>query len=61
MLSKLKVPHTLVLLYAMIVLAYGLTLLLPAGQFEARYRPTGHESLEIVGHNREPRRDAQIH
>lgn len=40
---KLKVPHTLVLLYGMIVLAYLLTLLLPAGQFETRINDHGHE------------------
>jgi uncharacterized ion transporter superfamily protein YfcC len=34
MITKLKVPHTLVLLYCMILLAYVLTLVLPAGQFE---------------------------
>jgi len=33
-LTRLKVPHTLVLLYGMIVLAYLLTLLLPAGTFD---------------------------
>ena len=39
---KLKVPHTLVLLYGMILLAYGLTFLLPAGQFETELSH-GHE------------------
>jgi uncharacterized ion transporter superfamily protein YfcC len=34
MFKNLKVPHTLVLLYGMILLAYVLTMLLPAGQFE---------------------------
>jgi uncharacterized ion transporter superfamily protein YfcC len=40
---KLKVPHTLVLLYAMIVLAYVLTLVLPAGAFETEVNDHGHE------------------
>ncbi|NCF61511.1 MAG: TIGR00366 family protein [Gammaproteobacteria bacterium] len=43
MLKKLKVPHTLVLLYGMIMLAYVLTLLLPAGQFETMINEHGHE------------------
>ncbi|MEJ2399810.1 MAG: TIGR00366 family protein [Xanthomonadales bacterium] len=42
MIKKLKVPHTLVLLYGMIVLAYALTLLLPAGKF-ATETSHGHE------------------
>jgi uncharacterized ion transporter superfamily protein YfcC len=42
MLKKLKVPHTLVLLYAMVVLAYILTLVLPPGQFETELQH-GHE------------------
>ena len=40
---KLRVPHTLVLLYGMIVLAYLLTLLLPAGAFQTEMNPHGHE------------------
>jgi len=40
---KLKVPHTLVLLYGMVVLAYLLTLLLPAGAFETQVNTHGHE------------------
>jgi len=40
---KLKVPHTLVLLYGMIVLAYLLTLFLPAGAFETQVNDHGHE------------------
>ena len=32
--SRIKVPHTLVLLFGMVVLAYFLTFLLPQGQFE---------------------------
>ena len=43
MIKKLKVPHTLVLLYGMILLAYVLTLLLPAGQFETMMNEHGHE------------------
>ena len=42
MIKKLKVPHTLVLLYGMIVLAYVLTLVLPAGRFETE-TSHGHE------------------
>ena len=42
MLKKLKVPHTLVLLYCMILLAYVLTLVLPAGQFQTA-ESHGHE------------------
>jgi len=33
--SRFKVPHTLVLLFGMIVLAYVLTLLVPQGEFES--------------------------
>ena len=40
---KLKVPHTLVLLYGMILLAYVLTMFLPAGQFESEVNAHGHE------------------
>jgi uncharacterized ion transporter superfamily protein YfcC len=43
LLKKLRVPHTLVLLYGMILLAYVLTLVLPAGQFETEINPHGHE------------------
>ena len=39
---RLRVPHTLVLLYGMVVLAYLLTFLLPAGQFETEMSH-GHE------------------
>jgi len=41
--SSFKVPHTLVLLFGMIILAWLLTLVLPAGQFET----------EINSHDRE--------
>jgi uncharacterized ion transporter superfamily protein YfcC len=41
--SKWQVPHTLVLLYGMILLAYVLTLLLPAGAFETQVNDHGHE------------------
>jgi len=41
--GKWKVPHTLVLLYGMILLAYVLTLLLPAGAFETQVNDHGHE------------------
>jgi len=40
---KLKVPHTLVLLYGMVVLAYLLTLFLPAGAFDTQVNDHGHE------------------
>lgn len=43
MTMKLKVPHTLVLLYGMVVLAYLLTLFLPAGTFETQINDHGHE------------------
>lgn len=39
----LRVPHTLVLLYGMIVLAWVLTLVLPAGQFETVVNEHGRE------------------
>jgi uncharacterized ion transporter superfamily protein YfcC len=41
--KKLRVPHTLVLLYGMIVLAYLLTMILPAGQFQTEINEHGHE------------------
>lgn len=41
---RFRVPHTLVLLFAMVVLAYVLTLLLPAGSFE-RVDADGHEQV----------------
>jgi len=43
MFKRLKVPHTLVLLYGMIMLAYVLTLLLPAGSFQTQLNDHGHE------------------
>jgi uncharacterized ion transporter superfamily protein YfcC len=43
MLKRLKVPHTLVLLYGMVVLAWLLTMILPAGQFETVVNDHGHE------------------
>ena len=43
MLQGLKVPHTLVLLYGMIVLAWVLTWLLPAGTFEMVVNDQGRE------------------
>ena len=42
MTGKFKVPHTLVLLYGMVLLAYVLTLVLPAGQFQTE-ESHGHE------------------
>jgi uncharacterized ion transporter superfamily protein YfcC len=43
MFKNLRVPHTLVLLYGMVVLAYLLTLFLPAGLFETQINDHGHE------------------
>lgn len=43
MTSRLRVPHTLVLLYAMIVFAYALTWLLPAGEFATAPNEQGRE------------------
>jgi uncharacterized ion transporter superfamily protein YfcC len=43
MLKNLRVPHTLVLLYGMIVLAWVLTMVLPAGQFQTEMNDHGHE------------------
>ena len=42
-LLRLKVPHTLVLLYGMVVLAYLLTLWLPPGSFATEINEHGHE------------------
>ena len=44
--SKFRVPHTLVLLYGMIVVAYVLTLVLPAGQFDTVINDHGREVVE---------------
>lgn len=43
MFKNLRVPHTLVLLYGMVVLAYILTLVLPAGAFETMLNDHGRE------------------
>jgi uncharacterized ion transporter superfamily protein YfcC len=43
MFKKLKVPHTLVLLYGMVMLAYVLTLVLPAGSFQTQLNGHGNE------------------
>jgi len=43
MFKNLRVPHTLVLLYGMILLAYAMTLVLPAGVFEIEMNDHGHE------------------
>jgi uncharacterized ion transporter superfamily protein YfcC len=40
---KLKVPHTLVLLYGMVLLAFLMTFMLPAGQFSTEVNEHGHE------------------
>ncbi len=41
--KKIKVPHTLVLLYTMVVLAWLMTMVLPAGQFQTELNAHGHE------------------
>ncbi len=43
MARRFKVPHTLVLLFAMIVVAYGLTWILPAGSFDMVTNDHGRE------------------
>jgi uncharacterized ion transporter superfamily protein YfcC len=43
MLKKIKVPHTLVLLYSMVVLAWLLTMVLPAGEFQTEVNAHGHD------------------
>ena len=45
MFARLKVPHTLVLLYGMIVFAWLLTLVLPAGTFETVVNDHGREMV----------------
>ena len=45
MASRFKVPHTLVLLFVMIVIAYALTWILPAGTFET---VTNDHNREVV-------------
>lgn len=41
--KKIKVPHTLVLLYSMVILAWFMTMVLPAGQFQTEVNSHGHE------------------
>ncbi len=43
MLKRLRVPHTLVLLFGMMVLAYGATWILPAGAFDTSVNEHGSE------------------
>ncbi len=43
--KNMKVPHTLVLLFLMMIFAYGLTLVLPAGSFDT---VTNAEGREVV-------------
>ena len=43
--SKFKVPHTLVLLFGMIVLAYILTLVVPQGKFTMEKNEQGREQV----------------
>ena len=45
MLQKLRVPHTLVLLFGMILFAYTLTWLVPSGAFET---VTNDRNREVV-------------
>ena len=45
MTERFRVPHTLVLLFGMIVLAWGLTLILPAGEFERVTNEAGREQV----------------
>ncbi|MDX1442421.1 MAG: TIGR00366 family protein [Gammaproteobacteria bacterium] len=46
MFKGMKVPHTLVLLFSMMVLAYGLTWILPAGQFDTMVNDHGREVVQ---------------
>lgn len=48
---RIHVPHTLVLLFGMIVLAWALTLVLPAGRFE-RVEHGGHEYVVAGSYER---------
>lgn len=41
--KNIKIPHTLVLLYGMVILAWALTMVLPAGQFDTEINDHGHE------------------
>lgn len=43
--SRIKVPHTLVLLFGMIVLAYAMTWVLPQGQFDTMQNDAGREQV----------------
>ena len=43
--SRFRVPHTLVLLFGMIVLAYTLTWVLPQGQFETVENEQGRQQV----------------
>ncbi|MFW6088275.1 MAG: YfcC family protein [Gemmatimonadota bacterium] len=43
--APFRVPHTLVLLFGMIVLAWGLTLVLPPGEFERVTNEAGREQV----------------
>ena len=42
---RIKVPHTLVLLFAMILVAQVLTWILPQGSFERRINEVGREEV----------------
>lgn len=46
--QRWRVPHTLVLLFSMIVVAYGLTLILPQGEFE-RATTAGGKEVVVPG------------
>ncbi|MEM7050593.1 MAG: AbgT family transporter [Acidobacteriota bacterium] len=44
--SRFRVPHTLVLLFGMVVLAYLMTLVLPAGEFQRVTNEQGRQQVE---------------
>ncbi len=46
--TKIKVPHTLVLLFGMVVLAYFLTLVIPQGEFE-KFETENHRKQVVAG------------
>ena len=46
--KSFKVPHTLVLLFGMMIFAYILTWLLPAGSFELATDDHGHQVVVLL-------------
>lgn len=50
---RLRMPHTLVLLFGMVVIAWGLTYLLPAGEFD-RVEVEGHQRVVAGSYHRLP-------